>query len=318
MSKNEVRIPQSLNISCKDQPGILGEVGSFTKDQGISVANGQKQLIDDGNHLYLHLPMSRVDGQLIDESDFLAAFEPIRERFNMTLQPQFSQENRRIILLVTKVMHCAEALMSAARMGHLPVEVTHVVSNLEKHEEQKETVESYGVEFKYMPFLSTKDERVPEHDDALCDFFDDDDIEYDMIALARWMRIIDEPMLERIRGNDVWRIGNVHHGHLPDFTQGNVYRRAWQRQTKEVQANFHYVTPEVDEGPIVAQATRTVPEPRKYKDYVSTGRQNEVEVFLRGIDQHVNNQVMLTVEPPENGDAKFPRKQGTIIFSQGT
>ncbi len=222
---------------------------------------------------------------------FRSALEPVARRFAMTWQLNQSARRTRTLIMVSLGGHCLNDVLYRARNGSLPIEVPAVISN---HLTLAPLAEFYGVPFHHVPVT-----RAPGSKQAaearLRGLIDELDVE--LVVLARYMQVISDELCGSMPG----RMINIHHSFLPSFKGAQPYHQAHRRGVKLVGATAHYVTPDLDEGPIIEQDVTRVDHAMSAQDLAAAGRDVEAQVLSRAVRWHAEHRVLL------NGSA-------TVVF----
>lgn len=265
----------TLLITCPDQPGIVAAVSQFVLEHGGNIVHAD-QHTDHREGVFLQ----RVEWE--GEVEGIAeAFAPIAERFDMTWRLETGERVPRIALLVSKDGHCMFDLLARYRMGELPAEIPLVISN---HAYLADDAARFGVDFHHLPVSKdTKAEQEATVEALLAEH------EVDLVVLARYMQILSPGFVERWRG----RIINIHHSFLPAFAGAKPYHQAHERGVKLIGATAHYVTAELDEGPIITQDVARVSHRDGVEDMVRKGRDLEMVVLARAVRLHLEHRVIV-------------------------
>jgi formyltetrahydrofolate deformylase len=208
-------------------------------------------------------------------------FTWVAEAFHMSWQLHNKSERIKTLLMVSQLGHCLNDLLFRWSTGALPVDITGVVSN---HEVFRDLTESYKLPFHYLPV--TEDTK-PAAEAKLMSVIDETDTE--LIVLARYMQILSSEVCKRVEG----RMINIHHSFLPSFKGAKPYHQAHAKGVKLVGATAHYVTPDLDEGPIIEQGLMRVDHSYSPERLVEAGRDVEAQVLARAVTWHAEHRVLL-------------------------
>jgi len=277
-----------LSIACPDRRGIVAEVTRFLFERNCNILDSQ-QFGDRGNgRFFLRVHCLSEGGIGIPwlEKEFAA----IAEKFAMQAQFFDSTCKTRVLIMVSKFGHALVDLLYRARIGAIPLEVPLIVSN---HRDYEDVAAAQNIPFVH---LSMSKDNKAEQEAALADLMAEHKI--DLVVLARYMQILSEEFCQPRLG----RIINIHHSFLPSFKGANPYTQAHERGVKLIGATAHYVTGNLDEGPIIEQSVERVTHALSPQDYVSAGRDIESRTLARAVKWHCEHRILL------NG-----RK--TVIFS---
>jgi formyltetrahydrofolate deformylase len=277
-----------LTLSCPDKPGIVYAVASFlVQHSGNILASQQYGESPDGRffmrvHFTVPPPGLPLAGLERD-------FSWVAEAFHMSWQLHDLAARVRTLIMVSRLGHCLNDLLFRWKTGALPVDVAGVVSN---HDDFAELAESYRIPFHHFPV--TPDTKAAA-EAALLDLIGD--TKADLIVLARYMQILSGEVCKRVEG----RMINIHHSFLPSFKGAKPYHQAYARGVKLVGATAHYVTPDLDEGPIIEQDVIRVDHTLPPERLAEAGRDVEAQVLARAVTWHAEHRVLL------NGDR-------TVVF----
>ncbi len=269
-----------LLLSCPDQKGLVAAVSDFLyQNQGNIIHADQHTDLEEGVFL------QRVEWELADfaiqRDDIRAAFEPIARRFDMTWRLLFSDYTPRIALFVSKLPHCMYDLLARWRMGEFRAEIPLVISN---HEDLQPIAEQFGVSYDCVPITS---ETKAKQEERVLKQLGDERI--DVVVLARYMQVLSEAFVREYP----YRIINIHHSFLPAFAGARPYHQAHERGVKIIGATAHYVTPELDQGPIIEQDVTGVSHRDSVTDLIRKGRDLEKNVLARAVDLHLRRRVLV-------------------------
>lgn len=270
----------TLLITCNDQPGLVAAVSNFILQHGGNIIHAD-QHIDPEQRIFLQ----RVEWELATQgssAESLAAhFAPVAERFSMVWSLKLSTAVPRLALLVSKQGHCLYDLLARWQSGEFKAEIAAVISN---HRDLENVVQRFGVEFVYAPVVST---NKPVQEAFIIRCLNERNI--DVVVLARYMQILGKDFVDAF----TCRAINIHHSFLPAFPGARPYHRAHERGVKLIGATAHYVTTELDEGPIIAQDVVHVSHRDSVQDFVGKGRDLEKTVLARALDLHLRNRVLV-------------------------
>ncbi|MCA9564313.1 MAG: formyltetrahydrofolate deformylase, partial [Myxococcales bacterium] len=269
-----------LLITCPDQPGIIAEVTGFIRAHGANITTLHEHSTDALNgtlfmRLEFQTPQLDVSRGVLE-----SAFEEVvARRFSMTWSLSYAADRKRTAVLVSKYDHAMMELLWRWRRGELDTEITAVVSN---HEDLREHVEGFGVPFHVVPFTRDIQERAEAEIAELLD-------EVDLIVLARYMRILSGDFVGKFPN----RIINIHHSFLPAFAGASPHRQAYEKGVKLIGATAHYVTAELDAGPIIEQDVVRVSHRDGVADLVRKGRDLEMVVLARAVRAHLEHRILV-------------------------
>jgi formyltetrahydrofolate deformylase len=268
-------------ISCADRPGIVASVAGFLAERGANIVALDQHSTGPaaGGEFFMRLAFTPRAGDL-DEAAFGAAFSEVAERFEMTWQIAYSAHRKRIAVLVSKYDHCLVDLLWRWRRGELVCEIGVVISN---HVDLANEAIRSGVEFVHVP---VERETKPEAEERMLEVLEG---RYDLVVLARYMQVLSAGFLDRVGCPVI----NIHHSFLPSFAGADPYRRAAERGVKLIGATAHYVTPELDEGPIIEQDVERVHHGHDVAALTRIGEDVERTVLARAVRWHLDDRVLV-------------------------
>jgi formyltetrahydrofolate deformylase len=272
-----------LTLSCPDKPGIVYAVSSFLVQHSANIIDSQQYGEPGGGLFFMRVYFSvPLPGRPVAELE--RDFTWVAEAFHMSWRLNDKSERIKTLLMVSQLGHCLNDLLFRWSTGALPVDITGVVSN---HEVFRGLTESYKLPFHYIPVTA---ETKPAAEAKLLSIIDETDTE--LIVLARYMQILSSEVCKRVEG----RMINIHHSFLPSFKGAKPYHQAHAKGVKLVGATAHYVTPDLDEGPIIEQGLMRVDHSYSPERLVEAGRDVEAQVLARAVTWHAEHRVLL------NGD----------------
>jgi formyltetrahydrofolate deformylase len=269
-----------LLIDCADQPGIVAAVSGFLFEQGANIVSSHQYSSDPiGGRFYLRTEFF-LDGLTEDREGFQHRFQvEVGERFAMEWEIRYWGERQRVAILVSRYDHCLVDLLWRWRRGELDADVVRVISN---HPDLAEEAAGAGVPFDHVPVA--KDDRGMAEErmlELLCG-------NVDLVVLARYMQILSGEFLDRLGAPVI----NIHHSFLPAFAGANPYRRAREHGVKLIGATAHYVTAELDGGPIIEQDVARVDHRQSVSELERIGRDIERLVLSRALSLHLEDRVI--------------------------
>jgi formyltetrahydrofolate deformylase len=270
----------TLLLSCRDQKGLVAAVASFIFDHGGNIIHAD-QHTDQQESYFLQRVEWQLDGFGLQREDIAAAFRPIADRFDMTWRLSFSDGRPRIAILVSKQAHCLYDLLARSRMGELRAEIPLIASN---HPDLESIATEFGVDYHYLPVTS---ETKARQEASLLTLLDRESIE--VVVLARYMQILSPAFVASYAD----RIINIHHSFLPAFAGAKPYHQAHERGVKIIGATAHYVTGELDSGPIIEQDVTRVSHRDTVADLARKGRDLETIVLARAVHRHLENRIVV-------------------------
>lgn len=267
-------------ISCPDKAGIVAALSTFLyENQGNIVDIDQHVDLEEG--VFFMRVEWELEGFAIARDGIAAALAPLVERFAMRWELHFSDIVPRVALFVTKDNHCFYDLLSRHESGELRMDIPLIVSN---REDLKPVAERFGIPFRHFPITAATKEAQER---AEIEMLREEKV--DLVILARYMQILSPLMTEAFPN----RIINIHHSFLPAFPGARPYHSAHKRGVKLVGATSHYVTEDLDEGPIIAQGVTPVSHSDSVQDFIRKGRALEQTVLSRAVWLHLNRRTLV-------------------------
>lgn len=269
-----------LLISCKDSDGIIAAVTALLSRLGANILFIDQHVDHETGMFFM-----RVEWELanfsITNAEFKVIFtHEVANKYSMNWQLHLTAKKQRMAILVSKYSHCFFELLGRWRSGDLNVEIPVVISN---HDDLREDAERFGIEYVHIPVTAAnREEQAIEQMKVL------EKHGIDFVVLARYMQIIPESMIEAYPN----RIINIHHSFLPSFPGAKPYHQAYQRGVKIIGATGHYVTADLDEGPIIDQDIERVNHTFSVKDLIKTGQGIEKRVLARAVKYHLERRVL--------------------------
>ncbi|UQX02347.1 formyltetrahydrofolate deformylase [Streptomyces sp. RerS4] len=268
-----------LTVSCPDKQGIVHAVSSYLFMTGCNIVDSQQFGDRETGLFFMRVHFEAEPAVTLEK--LRASFAAIGDSFRMDWQIHRSDERMRIILMVSKFGHCLNDLLFRSSIGALPVEIAAVVSN---HTDFAELVASYDIPFEHIPV--TKDTKA-EAERRLLELVREQNVE--LVVLARYMQVLSDTLCKELSG----RIINIHHSFLPSFKGAKPYHQAHARGVKLIGATAHYVTADLDEGPIIEQEVERVGHEVTPDQLVAIGRDVECQALARAVKWHSEHRVLL-------------------------
>jgi formyltetrahydrofolate deformylase len=273
-----------LTITCPDRVGIVAAVTGLIAGHGGSVLEAAQHGDLESGRFFLRIEIvaeSLPAG--FGPSELAAAFEPTAVEFDMEWKLSDTDLPKRVVLFASKEDHCVADLLYRWRSGELECDVTSVISN---HEDLRGLVEWHGVRFRWVPVGAESAAKKSAFEAMEAMLVEE---RADVIVLARYMQILPSSFCAGREG----RIINIHHSFLPSFAGARPYHQAFERGVKLIGATCHYVTAELDEGPIIEQDTRRIDHGDSVTELQRVGREVERSVLARGLRWHLEDRVLL-------------------------
>ncbi|WP_457581878.1 formyltetrahydrofolate deformylase [Ensifer canadensis] len=268
-----------LVLSCDDKPGIVAAVTTELAGLGANIAESNQFWDRHTNSFFMRIAFQASDGMARD--DIERALQPAVDRFQMRTALTEAARKPKIVILVSKFDHALLHLLYQIRVGWLNAEVTAIVSN---HEDSRRTAELEAIPYHHWPVSKT---NKAEQEEKLLRLAQETGA--DLVILARYMQVFSDNLSKRLYGKAI----NIHHSFLPSFKGAKPYHQAHERGVKLIGATAHYVTADLDEGPIIEQETERVSHALTAEDFVASGRDIESRVLARAVKLHLERRVML-------------------------
>jgi len=269
-----------LLVSCPDQAGIVASVSDFLFQNKGNIVDVDQHVDQEGGVFFMRVEWE-IEGFSVAPDQIEEAIAPLAEKFSMTWSLYFTEVVPRVALFITRDNHCVYDLLSRHESGELRMEVPLIVSN---REDLQPVADRFSIPFHFLPITKeTKAEQEKKEIQLLRDH------EIDVVVLARYMQILSPLMTEAFPN----RIINIHHSFLPAFPGARPYHSAHKRGVKLVGATSHYVTEDLDEGPIIAQGVTPVSHSDTVHDFVRKGRALEQSVLSRAVWLHLNRRTLV-------------------------
>jgi formyltetrahydrofolate deformylase len=266
-----------LLLACPDQPGLIARVSGFLAESGLNIVDADQHSSAEGR-FFMRMVFDRVPAAEREAVELRFGRE-IGEPFAMDFEFHDTGRTRRLAVMVSREDHCLNDLLWRWRNGDLGGEIAMVISN---HGDHRGQVEAVGLPFHHVPVEpSTKDEAERQ----ILDLLDG----VDLLILARYMQILSEEFLGELPAPAI----NIHHSFLPAFVGADPYHRAYERGVKLIGATAHYVTAELDAGPIIAQDVTRVDHRDEVAEMIRLGRDVERLVLARAVMAHLDDRVLL-------------------------
>lgn len=271
-----------LILSCPDRPGIVHAVSGFLVERGGNIVESQQFGDMLTERFFMRMDFT-VAGPATAAS-LRADFAAVAERFGMEFELWGAAVPYRTLIMVSKHLHCLNDLLFRASTGTLQIDIPAVVSN---HPDAGPLVRSYGLEFHHVPVTA---ETKSDAEKRLMELVDDTGAH--LVVLARYMQVLSDDLCRQLSGRAI----NIHHSFLPSFKGARPYHQAFDRGVKLVGATAHYVTADLDEGPIIEQDVIRVDHTYDQDQLVAAGRDVEAQVLSRAVRWHAQSRILLNGE----------------------
>jgi formyltetrahydrofolate deformylase len=272
-----------LTLACPDRPGIVHEVSGFLVRHGANITEsqqyGDRSHGADADRFFMRVAFEVAGGA--ERERLAAAFVEVADRFGMEFALRAAGEPVRTLVMVSRQLHCLNDLLFRHSTGSLPVDLVGVVSN---HTDAAVLCEAHGVALHHVP---VSPETKPRAEAELLRLVEELDVE--LVVLARYMQVLSDEVCRRLEG----RVINIHHSFLPSFKGAKPYHQAHDRGVKLIGATGHYVTADLDEGPIIEQDIIRVDHAYSPTQLVAAGQDVEAQVLSRAVRWHAESRVLL-------------------------
>ncbi len=270
-----------LALTCRDAPGIVHAVAGFLVEQQCTIVQSQQFGDSETGGFFLRTQFVQFDGQPVDVIALQHRFTQVADRFAMSWQLIDASRRQRVLILVSRSGHCLNDLLFRTSVGDLNIDVVAVVSN---HPDLGRLTSRFGVPFRHIPVAP---DTAAKAEAELLELIVDERV--DLVVLARYMQILSDDLCKQLEG----RVINIHHSMLPSFKGARPYHQAFARGVKVIGATAHYVTADLDEGPIIEQELMRVDHSMSADELVAHGREVECRTLARAVRWHTANRVLL-------------------------
>ena len=270
-----------LTLSCPDAVGIVHAVSGYIVAQRGTIVESQQFNDSDTGTFFMRVRFADAANGILDVDRLAADFTPIAAGHEMTWRMVDAARRQRVLIMVSKYAHCLNDLLFRTSVGELNLDIVAVVSN---HPDLARRADDYGVPFRHIPV--TPDTKA-EAEAQLMELVDAEAVE--LVVLARYMQILSDWLCRQLAGRAI----NIHHSMLPSFKGARPYHQAYARGVKLIGATAHYVTADLDEGPIIDQEIQRVDHSMSADDFAASGREVEARTLARAVRLHTENRVAL-------------------------
>ena len=289
-----------LTVKCPSRRGIIAAISGFLAGNGCNITDAAQ--FDDQETGQFFARISFVSEEGVSLAALKEKFVPIADEFAMEIGFFADGEKVKVVIMVSRLGHCLNDLLYRWKIGALPVEVVAVISN---HMDYQKVVVNADIPFHYVKVTK---ENKPEAEAAQMAIIEETGAE--LVILARYMQVLSDEMCRKMPG----RVINIHHSFLPSFKGANPYKRAFERGVKLIGATSHYVTSDLDEGPIIEQDVVRITHAQSSRDFISLGRDVESQVLARAVHAHVHRRTFLN----GNKTVVFPASPGSFATQRGS
>ncbi|PKN10365.1 MAG: formyltetrahydrofolate deformylase [Deltaproteobacteria bacterium HGW-Deltaproteobacteria-7] len=269
-----------LLLSCADSKGLVAKISDFIFRHDGNIVHADQHTSKTDKLFFMRIEWE-LNGFALNREEISIAFAPLAKQFNMKWDLHFTDYVPRIAIFVSRHLHCLHDLILRRHMGELGADVAAVISN---HDDARDLVEQFGLKFFHFP-VTEKNKKQQEADSLKLLR----DMNIDLVVLARYMQILSGHFLEYYPN----KIINIHHSFLPAFAGGNPYQQAYDRGVKIIGATGHYVTEQLDEGPIIAQDVIKISHRDAIADIQTKSKDLERVVLARALRLHLENKILV-------------------------
>lgn len=269
-----------LTITCPDGPGIVAAVSGLLAASGANIT-AAAQFGDAGTGQFFQRIVFEAGQGFSGENGFAEAFAPVAERFRMDWQLHDAEAPLRVVVAVSRQGHCLNDLLHRHRFAEMPIDIAAVVSN---HDDMRSLTEWHGIPYHHLPV--TKEAKAEQEQKIMAVMAETG---AELLVLARYMQVLTPGTAAALTGRCI----NIHHAFLPGFKGARPYHQAHARGVKIIGATAHYVTPDLDEGPIIEQSVERVDHLHTPEELIAIGRDIECAVLARAVRWHAERRILL-------------------------
>ncbi|WP_310621432.1 formyltetrahydrofolate deformylase [Flexibacterium corallicola] len=271
-----------LTLSCGDRKGIVAAVANSIASQNCNICESAQFGDPLEKRFFMRVSFTAPEG--MTKEQFIEGFSPVATAYDLDWKIHDLTVKPRVLILVSKTGHCLNDLLYRNSTGQLNMDLVGVASN---HTAWQARVEHEQIPFHHFPITK---ETKPQQEAQILELIDKENV--DLVILARYMQVLSDDLCRKLEG----RVINIHHSFLPSFIGANPYHRAHKRGVKMVGATAHYVTADLDEGPIIEQDVSRVEHYNTPEELVAQGRDTESQVLARAIKYHLEHRILLNGE----------------------
>lgn len=268
-----------LKVSCPGKTGVIAAIGGFLADRGCFIKEMHQFDDLDSGQFFSTVEFVFEGDKRPSTSQLKAAFEVTALRFDMEWEIYDAAEPAKVLIMVSKYDHCLRDLLYRKGTGEINIEITAIVSN---HEDLRVLAEREDIPFIHLPVTK---ENKPEQEAKLLEIVEQTGSE--LVVLARYMQVLSDTLCRQLEGRCI----NIHHSFLPGFKGAKPYYQAYERGVKLIGATAHYVTADLDEGPIIEQMVERVSHAADAQHLTLVGRDTEAQTLARAVKYHVSHRV---------------------------
>ena len=268
-----------LTVTCKSTRGIVAAISNYLADKGCNIVDSSQ--FDDLDTGKFFTRVSFISEEGVKLPALIEGFKPIAEKFEMDAEIHDGQSRMKVLLMVSRFGHCLNDLLYRWKIGALPIDIVGVISN---HFEYQKVVVNHDIPFHH---IKVTKENKPQAEAQILEIVEQTGTE--LIVLARYMQVLSDAMCKKMSG----KIINIHHSFLPSFKGAKPYHQAHARGVKLIGATAHYVTADLDEGPIIEQEVERVGHEVTPEQLVAIGRDVECQALARAVKWHAERRILL-------------------------
>jgi formyltetrahydrofolate deformylase len=269
-----------LLLSCKDRTGLISRISHFVFERNGNILDLDEHVDVDDKYFFIRIAWDMRDFS-VPESEVAEAFAPLAKEFSATWRISFAGKNLRVAIFVSKLDHCLQELLWRQRLGEFNIDIPVIISN---HQDLEPLAQRYGIAYHVFPITKENKQEQEEKEFSLLN-----KNRIDTIVLARYMQILTPRFVDRYPN----QIINIHHSFLPAFVGSDPYRQAYDRGVKIIGATSHYVTNELDEGPIIEQDIIRISHKDTVSDLMRKGRDLERLILARALYYHSEHRILV-------------------------
>ncbi len=269
-----------LVIDCPDQVGLVARVSQFLADHGGTIVEASHHTDLQTGRFFMRHEIG-ADSLRLNYDSFIEAFTPLANEFQMNWKLTDSRAKQRMALLASLESHCLVDLLHRWHTGELHCDIPVIIGN---HPQMKQFADWYKVPFHWVDFKSLGKEQAFSQIETLLESYN-----IDLTVLARFMQILPDTLCQKLQGKAI----NIHHSFLPSFAGARPYQQAYDRGVKLIGATCHYVTKDLDEGPIIEQSVKRISHSDSAADMVRKGKDCEVNALAHGVRNHLEDRVII-------------------------
>ena len=277
---NENNLTAILLLSCKDRIGLVSRIAHFVFERGGNIIDLNEHVDMDEKYFFVRIAWDMKNFS-IPATEVVEAFTPLAKEFNATWKINFTGKNLPVAIFVSKFDHCLREILWRQRLGEFNIDIPLIISN---HEDLKPLAEQYKIPYFVFPITGENKHEQEKKELALLK-----ENKIDTIILARYMQVLTPQIIDKYKN----RIINIHHSFLPAFIGSNPYKQAYERGVKIIGATSHYVTKELDDGPIIEQDIIRISHKDTVKDLIRKGRDLERLILARALYFHSEYRILV-------------------------